>query len=75
MTETPDRPLSDDDITTEGNQAVSEPHADHDADGVDQGQDADGVDLGQDADTQDHGGGQDTDSTDGVDADGTDSAS
>ena len=38
-------------------------------------QDADGVDQGQDADTQDHGGGTDTDSTDGVDADGTDSAS
>jgi len=69
MTDTPGQPLSDDDITTDGNQAVPVEHS---------GQDADGVDQGQDADTQDHGGGSDTDSndsTDGVDADGTDSAS
>ena len=63
MTDTPDRPLTDDDITSDGPDV---PPAEQDADGVDQG---------QDADTQDHGGGQDTDSTDGVDADGTDSPS
>jgi hypothetical protein len=61
MTETP---LSDDDITSDGPDPVPPGE-----------QDADGVDQGQDADTQDHGGGTDTDSTDGVDADGTDSAS
>jgi len=66
MSETPGQPLSDDDITTDGNQAVPAEHTD---------QDADGVDHGQDADTQDHGGGHDTDSTDGADADGTDSVS
>ena len=66
MSETPDRPLSDDDIMSDGggdNQAAPA------------GQDADGVDQGQDADTQDHGGGRDTDSSDRTDADGTDSSS
>jgi hypothetical protein len=63
MTDSPDQPLTDDDITGDSDPT---PPAEQDADGVDQG---------QDADTQDHGGGTDTDSTDGVDADGTDSAS
>ena len=63
MTDSPDQPLTDDDITGDGDPV---PPAE---------QDADGVDHGQDADTQDHGGGTDSDSTDGVDADGTDSAS
>jgi hypothetical protein len=64
MTESPERPLTDDDITRDEGDSVAPAE-----------QDADGVDQGQDADTQDHGGGTDTDSTDGVDADGTDSAS
>ncbi len=55
MTETPDRPLDDDDMNTSGTTDGATP----------EGQDADGVDLGQDADTQDHGGGgQDADSSD-----------
>ncbi len=65
MTETPDRPLSDDDIETVGEPAGSDIPA--------AGQDADGVDQGADADTQDHGpGGHDTDGTDGIRSDGTD---
>jgi len=63
MTDTPSQPLSDDDITRD---RPDVPPAEQDADGVGQG---------NDAATQDHGGGADTDSTDGVDADGTDSAS
>lgn len=53
MTQTPDRPLDDDDMDTSGTTSGG---------AATEGQDADGVDLGQDADTQDHGGGSDTDS-------------
>lgn len=62
MTQTPDRPLSDDDMDTAGTTTGG---------ATPEGQDADGVDQGQDADTQDHGGGQDTDSSD---SDSSDSA-
>lgn len=55
MSETPDQPLSDDDIVGDGTGSDAVPASE---------QDADGVDHGQDADTEDHGGGHDTDSTD-----------
>jgi len=61
MTTTPDSPLGDDEITTEGTDPTGVPAAPGDADGTD----ADGTD-GTDGDS--------TDSTDGdsTDADGTD---
>lgn len=68
MSETPGRPLSDDEIGTDP--AAPDGGVNSDPDlapegGSPLGQDSDGVDLGRDADTQDHGSGHDTDSAGG----------
>jgi hypothetical protein len=77
MTTTPDPPLSDDDISTEGSGLADLSLGGKDADGTDVGSDADGSD-GSDADGSDGAdadGADTSDSSDTSDADGSDAAS